>query len=130
MHVFQGAWQLICTLCRVAVISNNSLWPAQEVVLCAQQDWQAQAVQCEGDMTFQRGQIQQAYISQLCSQLQQEVQVCVQAAAQQAAPPLEAQPAALDLVLSLVHRQASLLRLAPPSSLTQVPPIHLWRHVD
>ena len=84
------------------------------------QDWQAQAVQCEGDISFQRGQMQQAYISQVCSQLQPPVQACVQAAVQQAGVPQEAHENTVDLMLTVVQAQTDLLSLAPRNCITQV----------
>lgn len=84
------------------------------------QDWQAQAVQCESDISFQRGQIQHAYIGQMCSQLQQPIQACVQAAAQQAGAPHQALEATHDLLLTIVQAQTDLLSLAPPTCTAQV----------
>ena len=87
---------------------------------CGAQDWQAQAVQCEGDISFQQGQMQQAYISHICSQLQQPILVCVQNAAQQSGVPQEAQEELADLHLMLVQIQSHLLSLAPRNCITQV----------
>lgn len=64
--------------------------------------------------------MQQAYISHVCSQLQQPIQACVQAAAQQVGVPEQALEEIADLVLTVVQAQTDLLSLAPHTCVVQV----------
>ena len=88
------------------------------------QDWEARAVQCESDLTFQSGQVQQSYIGTVCLQLQQHMATYLMAAVSDGGRPSSGvHPAAVDLVTSLVEVQADLMCLAPPTCLTQVRPV-------
>lgn len=80
-------------------------------------------MQCESDLTFQRGQVQQSYIGTVCLQLQQQMATYLMAAVWEGGEPASrVHPAAVDLVTSLVEVQADLVRLAPPACLIQVRP--------
>ena len=85
------------------------------------QDYEARAVQCESDITFQRGQVRQSYIGTVCVQLQRHMTTYMMAAvAECGEPPEGVHPAAVDLVTSLVEIQADLVSLAPTACITQV----------
>lgn len=85
------------------------------------QDSEARAVQCESDITFQRGQVQQSYIGTVCAQLQRHIASYLGAAVPEGGCiPEGVHSAAGDLVTSLVEVQADLLSLAPPTCITQV----------
>ena len=94
---------------------------AQESV--SLQGCEARAVQCESDITFQRGQVRQSYIGTVCVQLQQHMATYMTAAVTELGEPAEGvHPAAVDLVTSLVEIQADLVSLAPLACITQVRP--------
>ena len=96
-------------------------WRCKESVLL--QDYEARAVQCESDITFQRGQVQQSYIGTVCVQLQRHMATYMAAAVAEWGEPSEGvHPAAVDLVTSMVEIQADLVCLAPPACITQVRP--------
>ena len=91
---------------------------------------EARAVQCESDVTFQRGQVQQSYIGTVCAQLQRHMAAYVGAAVSAwQCCPAGVHAAAASLVMSLVEVQAELLRLAPSTCITQVqlPTCCFWR---
>lgn len=80
-------------------------------------------MQCESDITFQRGQVQQSYVGTICLQMQQQMaNYLVAAVWEGGGPSSEVQSAAVDLATSLVEVQADLVHLAPPACLTQVRP--------
>lgn len=86
------------------------------------QDREARAVQCESDLTFQRGQVQQSYIGTVCVQLQRHMGHYFTMAPHWQAVPQGVQEGAVQLLLTLVEVQADMLALAPHSSITQVTP--------
>ena len=77
-------------------------------------------MQCESDLTFQRGQVQQSYIGIVCAQLQRHMSHYLASAPGWQAVPEGVGPGAVHLVLTLVEVQADLLNLAPPTCITQV----------
>lgn len=78
-------------------------------------------MQCESDITFQRGQVQQSYVGTVCVQLQRHLATYMTAAASEwGEAPQGVHPAAVDLVTNLVEVQADLLSLAPAACMTQV----------
>lgn len=88
------------------------------------QEYEARAVQCESDITFQRGQVRQSYIGTVCAQLQRHLATYMMAAVPNGGePPKGVSPAAVHLVTSLVEVQADLVSLAPAACMTQVRPI-------
>lgn len=87
------------------------------------QEYEARAVQCESDITFQRGQVRQSYIGMVCAQLQRHLATYMTAAVPSGGePPEGVSPAAVDLVTSLVQVQADMVSLAPAACMTQVRP--------
>lgn len=87
------------------------------------QDCETRAVQCESDIVFQRGQVQQSYIGTVCLQLQHQMATYLMTAVWERGEPASGvHPAAVDLLVSLVEVQADLVCLAPPACLTQVRP--------
>lgn len=87
------------------------------------QDYEARAVQCESDITFQRGQVRQSYIGTVCVQQQRHMATYMAAAvAEWGEPSGGVHPAAVDLVTSLVEIQADMVSLGPAACITQVRP--------
>ena len=84
------------------------------------QDREGHALQIEGDLTFQRGQVQQSYIGTVCAQLQRYIGNYLAPASAWQAVPQGIGEGAVHLVLTLVAVQADMLRLAPHSCITQV----------
>ncbi|KAL0044664.1 hypothetical protein WJX82_004688 [Trebouxia sp. C0006] len=85
-----------------------------------QQDREGHALQIEGDLTFQRGQVQQSYIGTVCAQLQRHIGNYLAPASAWQAVPHGVGEGAVHLVLTLVAVQADMLRLAPHSCVMQV----------
>lgn len=79
-------------------------------------------MQCESDITFQRGQVQQSYIGTACAQMQRHMAtyLATAAVAGRDCLPQGVHHAAVDLWNSLVEVQADLLSLAPHTCITQV----------
>ena len=84
------------------------------------QDREGHALQIEGDLTFQRGQVQQSYIGTVCAQLQRHIGNYLAPASAWQAVPHGVGEGAVHLVLTLVAVQADMLRLAPHSCVMQV----------
>jgi len=84
------------------------------------QDREGHALQIEGDLTFQRGQVQQSYIGTVCAQLQRHIGNYLAPASAWQAVPHGVGEGAVHLVLTLVAVQAHMLRLAPHSCIMQV----------
>jgi len=84
------------------------------------QDREGHALQIEGDLTFQRGQVQQSYIGTVCGQLQRHIGNYLAPDSAWQAVPQGVGEGAVHLVLTLVAVQADMLRLAPHSCITQV----------
>ena len=114
-------------MCLHPVLSKHAIEP----LLCFErtsklrvlQEFEARAVQCESDITFQRGQVRQSYIGMVCAQLQRHLATYMTAAVPAGGePPEGVSPAAVDLVISLVQVQADLVSLAPTACITQVRP--------
>ena len=79
-------------------------------------------MQCESDITFQRGQVQQSVIGTVCTSMQHQLTSYMAAAVGRGADqPRGVHPAAIDLTSTLVEVQADLLSLAPLPCLSQVP---------
>ena len=87
-------------------------------------------MQCESDLTFQRGQVQQSYIGIVCAQLQRHLSHYLASAPGWQAVPGGVGPGAVHLVLTLVEVQADLLQLAPPTCITQVRTSSSWSCSD
>ena len=81
---------------------------------------EACGVQCESDLTFQRGQVQQSYIGTVCAQLQRNIGHYLTTTPAWQAVPEGVQEGAVHLVLTLAEVQADLLALAPHTCITQV----------
>ena len=83
-------------------------------------------MQCESDLTFQRGQVQQSYIGIVCAQLQRHMSHYLASASGWQTVPSGGGPGAVHLVLTVVEVQADLLELAPPTCITQVRTSSSW----
>lgn len=81
---------------------------------------EAQGLQCESNVCFQRGQVQQSYTAAAGSQLQQQVRHYLTTACQGMGLPEGASEGAHRIVLGIVEVQADLMALAPHLCLSQV----------